>query len=193
MILFATDRADRLPTSELARRGQMLDRMALNIEDDENPGRSKLDGIGQLFRFGSYCDSSKCLFCPSHRNGHTYESNAAGIERATSSNFSSYEGMLFSNYQYVATDQTTNLHKLDDRRIIISDGFRTKRDFNHRIGMNTVRGDCSIQWWNDNENQFHSRLPDTPMDATPLQAEIFEQVWSLVGEEDGNQSANNGG
>ena len=65
---------------------------------------------------------------------------------------------------------------------MISDGFRTKADFNHRVGMNTIRGDCSIQWWNDNENRFFLGLPDAPIAASSVQAEIFDEVWSLVGE-----------
>ncbi|MEC8819216.1 MAG: hypothetical protein VXX30_08990, partial [Planctomycetota bacterium] len=75
-----------------------------------------------------------------------------------------------------------------DDRILITDGFRTKGDYNHRDGMNTVRGDCSIQWWNDDENQFYLALPDTPLNPTNLQSAIFDQVWSLVGDEDEDDS-----
>ena len=98
--------------------------------------------------------------------------------------------MLFSNYQYVATDDEQKLHLLSDDLILLSDGFRTKLDFNHRVGMNTVRGDGSIQWWNDVENEFFYALPDTPLASTPLQAEIFQQVWGLVGESDQQHQAN---
>ena len=47
--------------------------------------------------------------------------------------------------------------------------------------MNTIRGDCSIHWWNDDQNQFYLGLPDTPL-GTSAQTQIFEEVWSLVSE-----------
>ena len=183
MILYAHDHREKLPTSQLARRGQMLDRMALTAEDADAPGRMRLDGLGLLFHFNMYCDSPKCLYCPSHQNVHQYDEYATDIQRA-----SRHSGPIagidpFSNYQYVGDDGSMDvIHKLRDDRIMISDGFRTKADFNHRVGMNTIRGDCSIQWWNDNENRFFLGLPDTPISASSVQAEIFDEVWSLVGE-----------
>ena len=190
MILFAHDHRENLPVSVLAQRGRMLDRMALTVEDENIPGRTRLDGLGLLFQFDAYCDSPKCLYCPSHQNVHQYEEYATDIERSTSHSYS--YASSFSNYQYVGDDGSTDrLHKLRDDRILISDGFRTKADYNHRVGMNTIRGDCSIHWWNDDQNQFFLGLPDAPIGATSAQAEIFEEVWSLVGEPQGQDSGAN--
>jgi type II secretory pathway pseudopilin PulG len=190
MILYAHDNRERLPHSELAARGQRLDQMAFNASSESFPDRKELDGLGKLFLFDKYCDSPKCLYCPSHRNNHTFEANETAIQNSTEHLFSD-EPMVFSNYQYVAADDEKKLHILSDDRILLSDGFRTKRDFNHRVGMNTVRGDGSIQWWNDSENKFYLALPDTPLGSSPLQTEIFDQVWDLVGESDQQQQANN--
>ena len=189
VILYAHDYRERLPHSELAARGQMLDRMGLNAISEAFPARKELDGLGKLFQFGRYCDSPKCLYCPSHRNSHTYETNANGIQSSTEHVYSN-QPMMFSNYQYVATNDEPKLHLLSDDMILLSDGFRTKQDFNHRVGMNTIRGDGSIQWWNDAEQKFYFALPDTPLTSSPLQAEIFDQVWGLVGESDQQQQAN---
>ena len=181
MILYAHDHRERLPDSELARRGQMLDRMALTVDDANTPGRIHLDGLGLLFQFSKYCDSPKCLYCPSHQNTHQYEEYETDIERSTKHSYS-YGGTSYSNYQYVGNDGSPDrLHLLRDDRILISDGFRTKADYNHQVGMNTIRGDCSIHWWNDDQNQFYLGLPDTPL-GTSAQTQIFEEVWSLVSE-----------
>lgn len=187
MILYAHDHRERIPHSELARRGQMLDRMSLTVDQGVFSPRDDFDGLGLLIRFGMYCDSTKCLYCPSHRGEHQYETYEQGLQRAQGRTFSP-DGALFSNYHYVGNDGSDELHLLSDDRILITDGFRTKGDYNHRDGMNTVRGDCSIQWWNDDENQFYMTLPDTPLNPTSLQSAIFDQVWSLVGDEDEDDS-----
>lgn len=183
MILYAHDHRERIPHSELARRGLMFDRMALTVSRGMFSPRDDFDGLGLLIRFGMYCDSTKCLYCPSHRGDHQYEVYESGLQRADGHTFSP-DGALFSNYHYVGNDGSDKLHLLSDDRILITDSFRTKADYNHRDGMNTVRGDCSIQWWNDNENEFYMALPDAPLSATGLQSTIFDQVWSLVGDEE---------
>ena len=189
MILYAHAHRERLPSSELAARGQMLDQMAINAPSTTSPDSTELDGLGKLLQFGTYC-SPKCLYCPSHQNNHTYEANQTAIQISSDHIFSP-ERVVFSNYHYVATGEENKLNLLSDDRILLSDGFRTKRDFNHRSGMNTVRGDCSIQWWNDDESKFYSALPDAPLASSPLQSQIFDQVWSLVGESEQQQDTNN--
>ena len=90
---------------------------------------------------------------------------------------------IFSNYQYVGDDgQKDTINSLSPDAILITDGFRTKADFNHRVGMNQLLGDLSIQWWQDEQNSFFLGLPDSPIISIDEHNEIFNSIWGLVDE-----------
>ncbi|MAB29866.1 MAG: hypothetical protein CMJ53_11455 [Planctomycetaceae bacterium] len=192
-ITYSMDKREQLPPSQVAQSGRRLDQMALSwiapddAEISANRGRIILrrpeyDGLGILVQ-ESYCDSPKCLYCPSHTGRHNYEENASllqgqmllptGLKRT-----------VFANYQYVGDDgRSETLNTLDPEAILITDGFRTKADFNHRVGMNQLLGDLSIQWWQDEQNRFFLGLPDSPIDSVEEHALIFNSIWGLVDED----------
>jgi hypothetical protein len=140
------------------------------------------DGLGLLVE-QSYCDSPKCLYCPSHTGRHNYEDNATLLQGQMFLP-SGLKRTIFANYQYVGDDgNSETLNTLDPDDILITDGFRTKADFNHRIGMNQIMGDLSIQWWQDEQNRFFLGLPDSPIDSVEEHGLIFNSIWGLVDED----------
>ena len=185
-------RGEQLPRSLVAQSGRRLDQMALSwhggadTETIANRGRFILggpvfDGLGLLVE-QNYCDSPKCLYCPSHTGRHTYEENATILQRTRL--ISGLKRTVFANYQYVGDDgNSETLNTLDPEDILITDGFRTKADFNHRIGMNQIMGDLSIQWWQDEQNRFYLGLPDSPIDSVEEHGLIFNSIWGLVDED----------
>ena len=191
-ITYSMDQREQLPPSQVAQSGRRLDQMALSWHGGAdsaniaNRGRSLLrrpeyDGLGLLVQEG-YCDSPKCLYCPSHSGRHNYEENASLFQRMVLPE--SLRRTIFANYQYVGDDgRSETLNTLESDAILITDGFRTKNDFNHRIGMNQLMGDLSIQWWQDEQNRFFLGLPDSPIDSVEEHALIFNSIWGLVDED----------
>jgi hypothetical protein len=185
-------RGEQLPMSQVARSGRRLDQMALswhggssaeNIADRSRGllRRAQHDGLGLLVQ-ENYCDSPKCLYCPSHTGRHTYEENATLLQRSMFPD--ELRRTIFANYQYLGDDgKSETLNTLQPESILITDGFRTKVDFNHRIGMNQVLGDLSIQWWQDEQNRFFLGLPDSPIDSVEEHGLIFNSIWGLVDED----------
>jgi prepilin-type N-terminal cleavage/methylation domain-containing protein len=186
-------RGEQLPGSQVAQSGRRLDQMALSWHGDADAeiianrgrfilGRPEFDGLGLLVR-DSYCDSPKCLYCPSHTGRHNYEENATLLQGPMFLP-SELKRTIFANYQYVGDDgNSETLNTLDPDDILITDGFRTKADFNHRIGMNQIMGDLSIQWWQDEQNRFFLGLPDSPIDSVEEHGLIFNSIWGLVDED----------
>jgi prepilin-type N-terminal cleavage/methylation domain-containing protein len=187
IILFSTDHNDRIPKSELSRRGRALDQMALTCSEDEFPDPAvpvhhQLDGLGILLGSG-YCEAQNCMFCPSHRNTHSSERYERVLLK-TQSMLRFPEG-AFSNYQYVGrrSGEEQNLPLTDDR-LLVTDGFRTQLDVNHVRGMNRLFGDMSIDWWADAENSFYIALPHWPVESPTLQTELFNEAWQACSQGD---------
>ena len=190
-------RGERLPPSLMARSGRRLDQMAVTWEPNHSASqiniqprnlqlRDEFDGLGILVSEG-YCDSPKCLYCPSHTGRHRYEENATLLNDSIGRlSLPAETPTVFANYQYVGDDgQKGKINTLQPESILITDGFRTKADFNHRVGMNQLLGDLSIQWWQDEQNRFFLALPDSPIESIEEHGDIFNSIWGLVDEDYG--------
>lgn len=183
--LYSTDHNDKKPRSLMHEHQLPFDQMAVTVEqkydDDENTNpaqrRFVLDGLGLLIGgdMGCYCDSTECLFCPSHTNNHTYERYEATLEKTR--HRLTFDQQVWSNYQYLGTnspDDNTTTMRLGDRDLLVTDGFRTQADFNHGSGMNQLRGDCSVQWASDPMGQFRLGLPQQPLFGPTQQSAWFQ-------------------
>ena len=107
---------------------------------------STWDGLGELYRL-RYCDSPEPYYCPSHEGEHTL------LECGELWDDLLVEEPLFGNYQYVGhKDWRTGKRRslLQGRKLVLAtDGLRTKSDFSHGVGYNTLRGDGSVTWKDD--------------------------------------------
>jgi prepilin-type N-terminal cleavage/methylation domain-containing protein len=186
-ITYAMDQwGERLPPSQMAQTGRRLDQMAVTWTASATKNyeaRELFDGLGVLISEG-YCNSPKCLYCPSHTGRHRFEENGTLLNNAVGRiSLPGDTPTIFSNYQYVGDDgQKDTINSLSADAILITDGFRTKADFNHRVGMNQLLGDLSIQWWQDEENSFFLGLPESPIISIDEHNEIFNSIWGLVDE-----------
>lgn len=187
IVLYSSGWRGRIPHSSLADRGYRLDQMSLTcVEENENdsaPQRLVLDGLGVLVGggpWGVYCDSLECMYCPSHTNIHTYDRYRYNLEEARTR--LNPTGIAFGNYHYVGyRPNTVRISTLTDDRLIMTDGFRTKADFNHEVGMNKLYGDGSIEWWADVDNGFFDALPLDPEPEPSQQEETFLTLKALMG------------
>lgn len=147
---------------------EQMDRIRL---DDSSKGLwgNRWDGIGRLFS-EDYLAASKIFYCPSHRGEHPF-SRYVDI-------FGDAEGGIVSNYQYrgVSPDGSKYLDFVQPKQTaIVCDGIRTRLDFNHSSGMNVLRADQSVDWFQDDGRELFNSLPDD--DGSSVSA---QSAWQLL-------------
>lgn len=157
IIAYGGDHAEQLPFSRHAERKSFHDLMALNVTEPDQV----FDGLGLLLphRGRGYVDGRACFFCPSHRGDHEAERNMPLLDRPGGIR-------IFGNYHYRGhingQGRRLTLGAEGDRMIVLTDGLRTRSDFNHVAGTNLLRSDGSIQWWYDHQGSVLADLPLVP-------------------------------
>ena len=68
--------------------------------------------------------------------------------------------------------------------MLLSDGLRTRRDFNHEIGLNRLFADMSVEWYRDSAiagESIRDMLPeDSGESFMSIDEDGFSQVWCRV-------------
>ena len=138
------------------------------------------DGLGLLVKGGYLDEHGKCLYCASHHGEHPSE--RYGSEFAATGARQIYGNYQYSsNVQYAAKDQNQNARiTIDSGRsvLLLTDGLRTRGDFNHVSGMNRMFADLSIEWWADTAQSLLQKLPEG---ETPASDFKFDQIWLAAG------------
>ncbi|MBT8486364.1 MAG: hypothetical protein KJO43_12355, partial [Phycisphaerae bacterium] len=168
--MYARDNSDRLPFSKMLTAGEPMELMAARLED------GSWDGIGLLFRDG-YCDAPECFYCPSHTGQHQLDVNRWDRNLAIQGN------RIYANYHYSGHKEwdgeqvVRQLHR-GDRLVLAADGFRDRSDFNHDVGLNALRGDGSVRWFEDSAKEpFYGYVPDEALGIDPART---EHLWGLL-------------
>lgn len=186
-ILFATDHQDRLPSSAFASgplcRPQEM--MACTLGETVTPvepiGAGLWEGIGWLVSptGGRYLDSPSCLYCRSHHGEHPYERYAEQFEAPTTKR-------IYTNYHYIG-DRSLSVDQAAPRRlqnshdeILLTDGMRTRSDYNHEIGANVLHGDCAVSWYQDVNGQIIESMPLGELAPGAGQASTYNEIWTMI-------------
>ncbi len=177
MAMFARDHRDRIPQSYFGRPdvGVPQEMMALTVGTIA-PVTDRWEGLGCLSSgSGGYLDSDRCLYCASHAGSHSSER---------------YEGKfklggarLYGNYHYHGDiDSVTGRVRLIDQPlnfVFVTDGLRTRSDFNHRHGANRLHGDLSVSWLTDQTDQVIDQLPAVEI-SPDLQVPLYSSLWKAI-------------
>ena len=91
---------------------------------------------------------------------------------------------IYINYHYagdVEWETPFRRRRLEfgDRLVLVTDGLRTKLDFNHSVGMNVLSGDGSVAWREDGGSTVYNRLPDDSIN-TVQETAVYQQLWSVI-------------
>ncbi|MCA9290244.1 MAG: type II secretion system protein [Phycisphaerales bacterium] len=171
---------DRLPESRFGQ-DEQYEMMASYRADGSRD--SQWDGVGLLYAEG-YCREPGCLYCPSHHGEHAYERYVDEYYRASGHR-------LYTNYQYTGhlewpaegEEGPPRIKSMNDPKLILlTDGLRTRRDFNHISGMNVLRADTSVFWWGDQYRELYNMLPLEVGEGSVPQyiGDGFEDIWDLI-------------
>ena len=147
------------------------------------------EGIGILYQ-QHYCSSPECFYCPSHRGMHSFDRYEDWYPMPFTS------GMIFTNYHYAGDFDRDELEiseaasgfaaqfplprrrMLEAETVLLTDGMRTVRDFNHFVGSNVLRGDGSVRW-RDDDNEIYPMLPAEEM-AIENNDALFTDIWNII-------------
>jgi prepilin-type N-terminal cleavage/methylation domain-containing protein len=174
--IWATNHGDRLPPSYFGSKDVMTpqEMMALTRGPDTVTGR-QWEGLGWLIH-GCCIDTPECLYCPSCRGDHP-------MTRYRDPLMWTSPETIYSNYHYsgdydVKNDRNRTIANSPEE-ILLSDGLRTFRDFNHGIGGNLLRGDGSVFWIQDESGAIQKALPSDTLDPKQ-QGVVYGAVWSIL-------------
>jgi len=137
------------------------------------------EGIGLLYRT-KYIDDPRVFYCPAHRGDHPMERYLDDLHGPTSTH------VIYSNYHYRGHEDSETGRDLrpdfDGRRVMLTDGMRTKRDFNHRVGYNALLVDGSVNWRQDLSAEIYNMLPQEGgfgIERTG-DSDLYERLWDIL-------------
>jgi prepilin-type N-terminal cleavage/methylation domain-containing protein len=161
--------------------------MASRLQGGGLPGNAGWDGLGLLVK-GGYLGNCQCLYCPSHHGDHSFGRYA---EAYASKDSASEPVQIYTNYHYSGhilrqlraglqtTRETAITIDSGSDVLLLTDGLRTRSDFNHESGLNRMMADLSIEWWADTGNQLRDRIPANVTLAGASSA-AFDIIWDDI-------------
>ncbi|NBQ14677.1 MAG: type II secretion system protein [Proteobacteria bacterium] len=140
------------------------------------------DGIGLLVS-GNYLDRCDCLYCASHHGEHPQDRYAADYARTSAG------GAIYSNYQYAGhvSPRTANgqpgepiTMDVSHTALLLTDGLRTRSDFNHSNGFNRMMTDLSVEFRSDADDSIRRLLPDAPQSPSQETVLKYDALWAQL-------------
>lgn len=176
---YAADFKERLPCSvHLSPTAYEPQEMMAATAGPDEQGRVRWDGLGLLANpWNPYVDVPRTCFCPSHDGEHTLERYAGAFAKPA------FTGDVYTNYHYRGDfDRRSGRYfgVAGPRRVLVVDGMRTRRDFNHGIGTNRLHSDASVDWLVDADRRIASSLPHQQVADPAMQDTLYEWLWMQV-------------
>ncbi len=176
-VMYADDYSGDLPHSTYALPGgRKQEMMAAHRGGQED----HWEGLGWLWHF-MYFSAPDILYCPSHTGEHPYERYEKHYRVPSAVR-------IYTNYHYAGQLdwETGRKRRLDQSQTLIAtDGMRTMRDFNHRTGLNVLRGDNSVNWLDN--GSVVKMLPAGSAELPDDDDDTYARIWDIIGgDTDGN-------
>ena len=170
-VLYADDNNGHLPASEFGEPGGSKQEM-MAVHRGESP--ENWEGLGWLHAW-QYFKGPQVLYCPSHLGEHTFERYQHQYDHPDTNR-------IYSNYHYAGPVdwERGTPRRLDRGLVIATDGLRSVRDFNHKVGMNVLRGDNSVTWLDDTAGQVRKLLPTEESEASHDDEVLYSRIWDLI-------------
>lgn len=150
--MHADENRDRLPASvysAVPQWGSFLPQEMTALHLSYNGER--WDGLGHLF-IKDFLPTPEIFYCPSHRGSHPFT--------AYEDQWASRTGDILGNYHFRALPPgDAYLHGISPRTALVADGMREAADFNHKGGLNLLRADLSVEWFNDHRGDVLALVP----------------------------------
>jgi prepilin-type N-terminal cleavage/methylation domain-containing protein len=163
--------------------------MAARMVDGAEDAARGWDGLGLLVRDGFIGPGQcRCLHCGSHRGEHSYERYAEAY--ATDSKVQIYTNYHYSGhltYQWADQPKYRKVTLNEGREVVLlTDGLRSRSDFNHGNGLNRMFADLSVEWWADERNALERSLPPNPDLPGASTADFYKGLWDQLSDQRSN-------
>lgn len=172
--MWADDHNGNLPASYFGSKEAWQPQEMMAATVGEKP--ADWEGLGWLVS-GHYLDSPACLYCPSHSGEHSFDRYRDDLAHPITPT------RIYLNYHYAGDrDPALDVKRRmmnDHKEILVTDGLRTKSDFNHGHGLNLLHGDGAVIWLEDVGNAIRTKLPDGVLGASD-QVEKYEAIWGII-------------
>ena len=140
------------------------------------------DGIGLLVS-GNYLDRCDCLYCPSHHGEHPQDRYSNQYARVSAG------PTIYSNYQYsghlsprTPGGQSGEPITMESSHaaLLLTDGLRTRSDFNHFNGFNRMMTDLSVEFRSDPDDSIRRLLPEAPESTSEANVRKYDNLWAQL-------------
>jgi prepilin-type N-terminal cleavage/methylation domain-containing protein len=176
-MLFGSDESGRLPRSWFQEEGLLPDMMAMTTGESEDQAMpASFDGLGLLWK-DRYIDSPACCYCPAHSSEHTFEASQGKLISGTGPD------PTYCNYHYTGDmrhgdpGQRIRRRLTDPNLVLLTDGLRSREDFNHQHGINLLKSDGSTIYRADTGSMFLDSLPASEEFADDFNQEFAAGDW----------------
>jgi type II secretory pathway pseudopilin PulG len=143
------------------------------------------DGLGLLVSEG-YITAPSLFYCPSHNGNNTF----ARYEES----WVQPEEEIITNYHYRwLAGSNRFLDNLNADVTLLTDGLRTKVDYNHRVGNNMLKADLRVEWLNDPDMVIVKLLPDRTDGVRAQSLDVASVEYALDTGNVANATSNNTG
>lgn len=149
------------------------------------------DGLGVLYR-DELLPAPQVFYCPSHRGEHRFTNYADRWSRGQ-------RGVIVGNFQYRGEGPTSvkqgdggqkmtrKLFQIDPALTsLLADGFRTRSDYNHVIGVNFFRADLTVHWFSDPGEAVARALPEDSGASPALVRALWRRLDHAFKDGDGS-------
>ena len=177
---YADENQDLLPPSQFYEPDSpplgtdLAQMMTLRLGPDTGQTTGEWDGLGLLY--SSYqLRAPEIFYCPSHYGDHAFQTYAEPWRTEQGDD-------IMGNYHYrgIGPNGATRLRSVEPvRAALVTDGMRTARDVNHRVGMNVLRADLSVSWFQDRHNEILAMLASTGP-GEPNTNSVLSSVWRVI-------------
>lgn len=162
------------PDSQLPNNGiELSQMMTLRTPASGKENQQGWDGLGLLY--STYqLSAPEIFYCPSHYGEHSFQRYAL--------DWRVDEPALVGNYHYrgEGPNGAKRLRSVEPvRSALVTDGLRTSRDINHRVGMNVLRADLSVSWFGDTQSEIANMLAASGA-GEPTTNQVMTSVWRRI-------------
>lgn len=152
---------------------ELAQMMTLRLAPDPGKDKGEWDGLGLLYSTFQL-RAPEIFYCPSHYGNHAFQEYAEDWRQDAPE--------ILGNYHYrgIGPNNARRLRSVEPvRAALVVDGMRTAQDVNHRVGLNVLRADLSVSWFQDHQGEIVELLSASGQGTEPNN-NVLSSVWRAI-------------
>jgi hypothetical protein len=153
---------------------ELAQMMTLRIGPTAGETQGRWDGLGLLYSTFQL-RAPEIFYCPSHYGDHAFQNYAL--------DWRIDQPEILGNYHYrgIGPNNAKRLRSVEPvRAALVADGMRTAQDVNHRVGLNVLRADLSVSWFQDYQGEIVELLATSAAQSGEPNNTVLSNVWRAI-------------